>query len=295
MSPIRRLLLASALAGSALLPTVALTQTPPAATPAPATPAPATPVAPQATPAPTPPPLPVVNGVPLTERDVEVAQSELGEALEQIPEPQRRQQLVDYLVTVRVLAAQARSENLADGPDFAARQQYLIDKSLMEAFLRREVAKAVTPEAIEAFYKERIASVPPEIEVHARHILVKTEDEAKAIIAELKAGKDFAALAKEKSEDPGSKDEGGDLGFFTRDRMVPEFAAAAFALEPGKFTETPVKSQFGWHVIRVEEKRPQAVPTLAEVSEQIKSFLARQAQGAAIQRVRAAAKIEQSH
>ena len=107
-------------------------------------------------------------------------------------------------------------------------------------------------------YEEASKQITGEVEVRARHILVETEDEAKAVAEELKKGADFAELAKKKSKDPGASD-GGDLGFFTKDQMVPEFSAVAFALEPGKISD-PVKSQFGWHVIKVEEKRNRKAP-----------------------------------
>src|SRR5580693_2655945 len=122
-----------------------------------------------------------------------------------------------------------------------------------ENVLAVEGKAATTDEAMKKVYDEAAKQIEGEQEVHARHILVETEDEAKAIEAELKKGADFAELAKKKSKDPGAAD-GGDLGFSTKDQMVPEFSTVAFALEPGKISD-PVKSQFGWHVIKVEEKR----------------------------------------
>ena len=130
-----------------------------------------------------------------------------------------------------------------------------------------------------------------EQEVSARHILVENEDEAKKIAADLKKGGDFAAIAKEKSKDPGSKDQGGDLGFFSKDQMVPEFAEAAFKLDKGQISD-PVKSQFGWHVIRVDDKRAKQPPTFDQVKDQIESFVQRKAQADLIQKLRADAKIE---
>lgn len=247
-----------------------------------------------ATPAPQAAPqgLPSINGTAITEADLAAATAELSDAIQSVPEAQRREQLIDYLVTVRVLAAQARSENLAQGADYQARIQFLTDKYLMETFLRREIEKLVTPAAVEAFYRERIGNQPPETEVRARHILVADEAAARAIIAELRAGKSFEELARERSTDPGSKDEGGDLGFFTRDRMVPEFANAAFALQPGQVSPEPVRSQFGWHVIRVDERRQVPVPSLQDVEGQIRQFLSRRAQSEVIGRLRQAARIE---
>ena len=128
------------------------------------------------------------------------------------------------------------------------------------------------------------------MEVHARHILVETEDEAKAIKAELEKGADFAELAKKKSKDPGASD-GGDLGFFTKEQMVPEFSTVAFALEPGKISD-PVKSQFGWHVIKVEEKRARKAPDFDQVKSQIETYVTRKAQADYVAKLREAAKVE---
>ncbi|OQW52641.1 peptidylprolyl isomerase [Candidatus Raskinella chloraquaticus] len=236
--------------------------------------------------------LPTVNGVAITERDVSAALAELSEAIEGVPEATRRTQLIDYLVTLKVVAAQARKEKQGEGPDFEARSRFIIDKMLTESYLRSAVAKSVTDEAVAAFYKDQVAASPSEVEVHARHILLSTEEDAKAVVAELKAGKDFAELAKEKSQDPGSKGEGGDLGFFPKDRMVPEFAEVAFALDPGKWTETPVKTQFGYHVIKVEERRQTPTPPLAEVDGQIRTYLARKTQAELVQKLREGAQIE---
>ena len=131
---------------------------------------------------------------------------------------------------------------------------------------------------------------PARQEVHARHILVETEDDAKAIAAELKKGADFAELAKKKSKDPGASD-GGDLGFFTKDQMVPEFSAVAFTLEPGKISD-PVKSQFGWHIIKVEEKRNRQAPAFEQVKAQIETYVTRKAQADYVAKLREAAKVE---
>ena len=139
-------------------------------------------------------------------------------------------------------------------------------------------------------YEEASKQISDEPEVHARHILVETEDEAKAVEEELKKGADFAELAKKKSKDPGASD-GGDLGFFTKDQMVPEFSAVAFALEPGKISD-PVKSQFGWHIIKVEEKRNRKAPDFEQVKGQIETYVTRKAQAEYVAKLREAAKIE---
>ena len=122
-------------------------------------------------------------------------------------------------------------------------------------------------------------------------VRVESEDEAKKVAADLKGGGDFVALAKERSKDPGSKDQGGDLGFFGKDQMVPEFAEAAFKLDKGQ-TSDPVKSQFGWHIIRVDDKRTKQPPSFDQVKDQIESYVQRKAQADLIQKLRAEAKIE---
>jgi peptidyl-prolyl cis-trans isomerase C len=129
-----------------------------------------------------------------------------------------------------------------------------------------------------------------EQEVRARHILVEKEEDAKAILAELKKGADFAQLAKQKSKDPGAS-EGGDLGYFTKDQMVPEFATAAFKLEKGQISD-PVKTQFGWHIIKVEDKRKRQLPEFDKVKDQIETFVQRKAQVEFVTKLRAEGKIE---
>ena len=172
----------------------------------------------------------------------------------------------------------------------SAALSYARTKLLMEQLLQAEAKTAITPEAMKKVYDEAIAQVKKEQEVRARHILVETEDEAKAVLAELKAGKDFAELAKAKSKDPGSSD-GGDLGYFTREQMVPEFAEVAFKLDKGAISD-PVKSQFGWHIIKVEDKRDRQPPEFDKVKEQIEQYLVRKSQAEMITKLRAAAKID---
>jgi peptidyl-prolyl cis-trans isomerase C len=126
--------------------------------------------------------------------------------------------------------------------------------------------------------------------VHARHILVPTEEEAKKIEDQLKKGADFAELAKKESKDPGASD-GGDLGFFTKEQMVPEFSKVAFELEPGKISD-PVKTQFGWHIIKVEEKRARKAPDFDQVKPQIEQYVTRKAQAEYVAKLRETAKVE---
>jgi peptidyl-prolyl cis-trans isomerase C len=159
----------------------------------------------------------------------------------------------------------------------------------MEALLTDTAKAATTEDAERKAYDEAAKAQPPEPEVHARHILLPTEEEAKAALARIKAGEDFAKVATELSKDPGG--EGGDLGWFTKDRMVPEFADAAFKLEPGQVSD-PVKSQFGWHIIKVEGKRMKTFPPFEQVKDQAARYVAQKAQTALIASLRDKAKIE---
>jgi peptidyl-prolyl cis-trans isomerase C len=184
----------------------------------------------------------------------------------------------------------AEKKNLGDNPDFKRRLAFLRNKLLMGFGLQEEAKSAITDEALHQTYDEAVKSQGGQEEVRARHILVEAEDEAKAILEQLKGGADFATLAKEKSKDPGAA-EGGDLGYFTKDQMVPEFAEVAFKMYPGQLSN-PVKTQFGWHIIKLEDKRTKQPPDFAKVKEQIESFLARKAQTEYITKLRQSAKIE---
>ncbi|HYY36585.1 MAG TPA: peptidylprolyl isomerase, partial [Xanthobacteraceae bacterium] len=156
--------------------------------------------------------------------------------------------------------------------------------------LQQEAKAAVSDEAMHQIYNDAVKSVGGQEEVRARHILVQSEDEAKAILEQLKKGADFATLAKEKSKDPGAA-EGGDLGYFTKDQMVPEFADVAFKMYPGQLSN-PVKTQFGWHVIKLEDKRTKQPPEFERVKDQIEAYLARKAQTDFIAKLRQNAKVE---
>jgi peptidyl-prolyl cis-trans isomerase C len=161
----------------------------------------------------------------------------------------------------------------------------------MEAYLQAEAKTALTDQALHQVYDTAVKEMGKEEEVHARHILVPTEDEAKAILAELKKGADFATLAKEKTQDPSGKTNGGDLGYFTKGQMVPEFSDVAFKLGKGELSE-PVKSQFGWHIIKVEDKRTKPVPTFEQIKPQLEQYVVRKAQTDMITKLRDGAKIE---
>jgi len=232
-----------------------------------------------------------VDGTDITEADVTMALADLGDSIQQIPEAQRREYAISYLADIRLGAKAAREAKLADDADFKRRIGYQTDRMLFEEYNAAQAKKSVTEEAMRALYTDTVKNLKPETEIRASHILVETEDQAKDIAKRLKAGEEFAKLATELSKDPGSGKQGGDLGFFTKERMVPEFSTAAFALAIGEVS-APVKSQFGYHVIKLTEKREKPVPTFEEVKDQIEQFMFRRVQQEAIQNLRTTGKIE---
>jgi peptidyl-prolyl cis-trans isomerase C len=232
-----------------------------------------------------------VNGIEITEGDLAIAAEDPALQMPQVPDEQKRDLLTGYLIDLKLGAKAAEAAKVGEKAGFARKLAYNRDKTLLDEYLEQEAQKAVTPEAARKLYEETAKSVTPEQEVRARHILVENEDEAKKAQARVKGGEDFAKVAGELSKDPGSKTDGGDLGFFTKDRMVEPFAEAAFKLEPGQISD-PVQSQFGWHVIKVEEKRAKPVPSFEEMKDQVEAYLGRKAQQDLIVGLRKDAKIE---
>src|SRR6201997_2909631 len=231
-----------------------------------------------------------VNGAEIRQSDVTLAEEELGPSLAQMDPATKKENVLAFLIDMKIVAKAAEAKKIEDRDDFKARLAFARNRLLMDNLLAAEGKAATTQEAMKKVYDEAAKQIEGEQEVHARHILVETEDEAKAIKAELTKGADFAELAKKKSKDPGASD-GGDLGFFTKDQMVPEFSAVAFSLEPGKISD-PVKSQFGWHIIKVEEKRNRKAPDFDQVKSQIETYVTRKAQADYVSKLREAAKIE---
>jgi peptidyl-prolyl cis-trans isomerase C len=194
--------------------------------------------------------------------------------------------LLTYLVNVNLLAQAAEKQKAEQEPNFAKRIAFARKKVLVQTLMEQESKKATTDAAIKKFYDDK---AKPQTEVHARHILVETEEQAKDVEAQLKKGADFAELAKKMSKDPGS--DGGDLGYITKEQVVPEFGKVAFSLAKGKISD-PVKTQFGWHIIKVEDTRERKPPPLEAVKDQIKAKLTQEATEAMMQKLRADAKIE---
>src|SRR6202166_4855626 len=231
-----------------------------------------------------------VQGSEIHQSDVTLAEEDLGPSLAQMDPATKKDNVLSFLIDMKIVAKAAEDKKIENNEDFKKRLAFTRRRLLMDSLLATEGKAATTDEAMKKVYDDAAKQITGEQEVHARHILVETEDEAKAIKAELDKGADFAELAKKKSKDPGASD-GGDLGFFTKEQMVPEFSAVAFALEPGKISD-PVKSQFGWHVIKVEGKRDRQPPDFEQVKGQIETYVARKAQADYVAKLRETAKIE---
>ncbi|WP_313529430.1 peptidylprolyl isomerase [Shinella sp.] len=232
-----------------------------------------------------------VGATEIHESELKLAIAGLDPQLANLPDEQKRVAALSSIIDVKLLAADADKEGLKDSADFKQRLAFLTDRELHNAYFKKHVVDAVTPDEVKARYEKEIAAITPEDEIRARHILVKTEEEAKAIIKDLDAGKDFIEIAKEKSTDP-NKSEGGDLGYFGKGRMVPEFEAAAFALEKGAYSKEPVKTQFGFHVIKIEDKRKQQPPALDQVEPQVRQLVMRDKYLELLTKAKAAAPVD---
>ncbi len=232
-----------------------------------------------------------VNGQPITEADLTIAIADLGQQFAQLPAEQQRAAALSAVIEIRLLSAQAESEGLADSEEFQRRMEMLRQRALHSTYIDQQIASKVTDEAIRAEYDKQVAEMPAREEVRARHILVPTEEEAVAVIAELDAGGDFEEIAKEKSQD-GAAAQGGDLGYFGAGQMVPEFEQAAFAMNAGDHSATPVQTQFGWHVIKVEEIRRVKAPPFDKVKAELEQQATQEAVVGLLTELRRKAKIE---
>ncbi|NWJ23849.1 peptidylprolyl isomerase [Rhizobium sp. RM] len=232
-----------------------------------------------------------VGDLEIHQSELDLAMSNLDPQLAQLPDEQKKVAALSGAIDVKLLVKNASAEGLEKTDDFKKRMAFIQDRELHNAYFRKHVVDAVTNEEVKARYDKEVASLPQEEEAHARHILVATEDEAKEVIKQLDSGKDFAEIAKEKSTDS-NKDEGGDLGWFGKGRMVPEFEEAAFGLEKGAYTKTPVKTQFGFHVIKLEDKRIAPPPAFEQVEPQVRQLVMRDKYVALIEKAKADQKVE---
>jgi peptidyl-prolyl cis-trans isomerase C len=199
--------------------------------------------------------------------------------------------MLEVVINNQLVYEQAKKEKLDSDPEVKAALKRLEAQVLSQAFMQKKVRGQVSEEAVKARYDQLVKEFVPAEEVHARHILVDTEEGARAVIADLSRGTDFAELAKSRSKD-GSGQNGGDLGYFTKKDMVPEFADAAFAMRPGEISKTPVKSQFGFHVIKVEDKRMSSIPPFEQAKPGVAQMIVEQTQEKIVMELRDKAKIK---
>jgi peptidyl-prolyl cis-trans isomerase C len=233
-----------------------------------------------------------VDGVPIHLSDLKDATQSLPENLRGLPPQTLYPMLLDQLIDARALVSEARKSGLDKDPAVQHAVTAAEDRALENAVLTKEVAPSVTDDAVRARYDKEIAGKPGAEEVHAKHILVESEDVAKKIITELKGGADFAALAKQYSKDPSGAQQGGDLGFFKKDEMVPEFADAAFAMKPGQYSQTPIHTQFGWHVILLVERRQAEPPTFEQARDELRQKMIQEGVRAVVAKARAGVSVE---
>lgn len=216
-----------------------------------------------------------VGDVEITDREMAFAEGDLAKQFGNVPPEQRKAAVLKALIDIKLLAASAASEGFDKGEQFQARMNFLRSRALHNAFFQKKVLENVTDEDMKTRYDKEIGAMKSEMEINARHILLKTKEEAEAVIAELEAGKDFVELAKQKSTGP-SGPNGGDLGFFGKGQMVPPFEAAAFALSDGEYTKEPVQTTFGFHVIKRESQRTTQPPSFEDVKDQVRQLVLRE-------------------
>lgn len=228
----------------------------------------------------------------------EIRLSEVAEQAQRLPEQFRSMPpqilfplLIDQMISERVLTQAARQAGLQDSPELRRQMARIEEQLLQQALIGREIETQVTEASLRARYQREILDKPAEAEVRARHILVQTESEARAIIAALGRGADFAATAKERSRGPGAA-EGGDLGFFKKEEMPEALAEVAFTLPPGQVAPEPVRTQFGWHVVKVEERREQPRPSFEEAEPGLRRAASEEVAETLVERLRSQARIE---
>jgi peptidyl-prolyl cis-trans isomerase C len=242
--------------------------------------------------APKDPVVATVNGQPIYLSELQVAQQALPPQYRNMPLTSVYPALLDKIIDSKLIVADGKKNKADADPAFKRRMAFVEEQVIQDFWLQKELGKRLTPEKLQARYQEKLKSMPAEDEVHARHILVATEQEAKDVLAELKKGTSFDKLAREKSTDKASGAEGGDLGWFKRTDMVKEFSDAAFALKKGELSEAPVKTQFGFHVIKVEDRRRAPPPSFEELADQIREEVQREIVTQYIDQLHSGAKVE---
>ena len=232
----------------------------------------------------------IVNGHEIKVSEVQMATDDIIGQLPDLPPKLRFPFVVEYLIERHLLAQYAVKEGIADTDEYKRRLALYQAKALRDAYFFQKIRPLVTEEEMKTVYDEEAAKLQQTERVRARHILVGTEQEAKDILARLNKGEKFEDLAKQFSLD-GSKDYGGDLGYFTAPEMVPEFSKATFALKTGE-TSQPVKTDFGWHIIRLEDRKQGAAQPFDQVKSAIRNVLLRKKVSETMEKIRSGSKVE---
>jgi peptidyl-prolyl cis-trans isomerase C len=211
----------------------------------------------------------------ITEADMRLAEAEIGSDLGSLPDATKRRVLLEFLIENQLFADAAEKQKLSAGTGFDERMQYWRRRALRDVYFDKSVKDTVSDAETKRFYEHQVGAMKAEDEVRARHILVESKDKARELYQKLLHGADFAALAKEHSKDPGSKDQGGELGFFSRGQMVPQFEEAAFRLQTGEVGE-PFETQFGWHIVKLDERRQRTAPAFEAVKDRVRASMIHQ-------------------
>ena len=238
-------------------------------------------------------PLATVNGKAITEADLKFAEEEIGSDLGSLPPAVRRRALIEYLVEHQLLAEAATLQKMDAGAEMDRRMLYLKRKALRDTYFDTAIKGSVSEAEARKAFDTQIARTRPEEEIKASHILVETEAQAKELAASIAHGdaKTFAELARKSSKDPGTRDDGGTLGYFARGQMVPQFEEAAFKLAKGEVSR-PIQTQFGWHLIRVDDRRQKKLPDFQEVKDRIVGSMVHQKAQGVVAELRGKAKID---
>ncbi len=233
-----------------------------------------------------------VNGVEITDEDLKLADEYIGANFARQADPKVRESaLIEFLVSQQLLVQEAQAEKLAESPEFMKRLAYLRDMALMQAMLAKLSKDAVTDAAIKKTYGDALKDYKPQDEYHALHLVVSTEDQAKDALKRIKGGEDFGKVAAELSKDPGAKN--GDLGWRVKEEWLPEFGEQVVKLSPGQISD-PVKTQVGWHVIKLVDKRPRKFPQPEELKGEISRYLSEAARRSLLERLTQTAQIERA-
>ena len=232
-----------------------------------------------------------INDTEIHKSDLLAAQKQLPQQYQQVPLEAIYPQLLDQVVNNKLLIDAAKDAKLDNDPEVKERLAKVQERVVEQVYIDHLLAKATSDDALKARYQKSIKDAPAQEEIHGRQILLQNEADAKAVIAQLDKGGDFIKIANEKN--PNKDSNGGDLGYFTKDAMPPEFGDAAFALKKGQYTKTPVKTQFGWHVIKVEDRRPAAPPSFDESKDKLAADAEKTTIDTKIVELRGKAKIEQ--